>query len=222
MNIKSLTLYSPNLAAQTHFYSKVLGLPILHQSEQKVSFEVGKSLLIFEKRSETKPYHFAINIPSNKTKEALSWLKKRVAVLKNDNLEIQDFDFWNAEAMYFYDADNNIAELIARKNLENNSEEPFDETQWLEISEIGLGVDDIEKVFDFLHNNCQLAVHSGSFSRFCAIGSENGLFICINRAEKKIWFPTNDAIFVADFKVSIHHLDKSYDICFENGTLSFA
>ena len=216
MKIQQLILYTSNLAAQTHFYSKVLGLKILEQSEQKVVFEIGNSVLIFEKRSETKPYHFAINIPANKTAAALSWLKKRVSILKDGDSEIQNFDFWNAEAVYFYDADKNIVEFIARKNLKNASEKPFDETQLLEISEIGLGVNDIAKVFDFLNNNCQLLIYSGSLERFCAIGSENALFICINRNKKKTWFPTDDAIFVADFNVQLKHLDVVYQLIFEN------
>lgn len=220
MQIKELKIFTAQLSRQTKFYTDVLNLQIKSRSEESVSFKIGHSVLIIEYRDYTKPYHFAINIPANKELEALEWLKERVKILKCQDGEIQDFKFWNAKAMYFYDEDKNIVELIARKNLNNASNVAFDQNAWLEISEIGLPTNDIEKQFNVLNTNFGLEVFFGSFDRFCAIGGENGLFICINKQKKEYWFPTNDIAYSSDFNIKIQTNKGIFDIAYKNGQLA--
>ena len=69
------------------------------------TFLTGDSLLTFRVDKKSTPYHFAFNIPSNKEKEALVWLKHRAGILSSDGEEIVDFKSWNAKAIYFYDTD---------------------------------------------------------------------------------------------------------------------
>ena len=175
MRIKTLTLYTDQLGDQKQFYSQVLGLPLKDESENTVSFKIGNSVLTFKQGEGTTPYHYAINIPANKENEALDWLKERVAILKDGEHEIQDFDFWNAKAIYFYDPDQNIVELIARRNLENTSDKTFDQNGFLEISEIGMPTTDVKNKYDKLHELTGISVFSGDFNRFCAIGDDRGL-----------------------------------------------
>ncbi|NNE76501.1 MAG: VOC family protein, partial [Pricia sp.] len=179
---------------------------------------IGTSILTIAFRPEATPYHFAINIPANKIQEALEWTKARVAILKEGPEEIQDFRSWNAEAFYFYDVDKNIVELIARKNLNNASNEKFGPDQFLELSEIGLPTTDIEKEFDILHRLTGIKVYDGTFDRFCAIGDENGLFICIDK-DKKDWFPTNDKAFASAFEIRFSVKKATYRFVYENGKL---
>jgi len=125
MKIKDLKIYSKNLSQQIDFYSNTIGLKVIENSEKRAVFQVGNSRITFEENEKFLPYHFAINIPCNKEDEALSWLKERVEILKDEQNEIQDFDFWNAKAIYFYDSDKNIIEFIARKNMKNEIDELF-------------------------------------------------------------------------------------------------
>ena len=215
MHIKELKIYSSKIKDQSDFYSKVLGLSIIKYSEDSVSLEFGKSILCIEFKPQMTPYHFAINIPANKEFEALEWLKSKVHVLRDGNNEIQDFDSWNAKAIYFYDKDQNIVELIARKNLNNLSNQKFDTNQFLEISEIGLPTLDIEKEFIQLNRIMGIKIFDGGFERFCAIGDENGLFICINKKEKD-WFPTNDKAFSSDFEIRLVEKGNEYRIEYIN------
>ena len=150
---------------------------MIEQSNLHVTFQVGNSRLKFVQNEKFQPYHFAINIPCNQENEALKWLQERVEILKDGNNEIQDFDFWNAKAIYFYDIDKNIVELIARKNLLNQSTKMFTTNALLEISEIGVPVNNIESTYNNLKEIVGLKIFDGGFERFCAIGDENGLFI---------------------------------------------
>ena len=117
MLIHELKIYSSQLAKQVAFYSSKLGIKCIHQTKEQASFQLGSSVLTIESRQNSTPYHFAITIPSNKEHEALNWLKERVKILAAQDIEIHDFNFWNAKAMYFYDSDQNIVEFIARKNF---------------------------------------------------------------------------------------------------------
>ena len=218
MIIKELKLFSSQIKAQTEFYSEVLGLKKLYGSINKVSFQVGSSILHLEYKEDATPYHFAINIPANKEQEALHWLKSRLRILKDDQDEIIDFKAWNAKAIYFYDHDKNIVELIARKNLKNHSELEFSADQFLEISEIGVPTNDIEREYGTLRDVMDIRIYDGGLGNFCAIGDENGLFICINK-NRKNWYPTQDKAYFSDFEVIVLQEGKSYCANYRDGAI---
>ncbi|WP_340113402.1 VOC family protein [Maribellus mangrovi] len=218
MRIKSLNIYSTNLSEQVPFYSEVLELPMLESTNESATFQIGESRFTIQHRVQTTPYHFAINIPSNKVDEALGWLQERVSVLNEGDRKIQNFEAWNAKAVYFYDRDKNIVELIARKNLGLNSSNKFDTGSLLSISEIGIPVNNIEKIYAPIHRVTGLEIYDGSFERFCAVGDENGLFICVNK-NLKTWFPSGDVAHSSDFSVKIETYNNLYFVEFVNGEL---
>ncbi|MGK0364019.1 MAG: catechol-2,3-dioxygenase [Saprospiraceae bacterium] len=213
MRIRKLKIFTSDLSAQKVFYKDTLGLVVVNETIDLISLRIGESILTIEQRDEATPYHFAINIPANQEHEALSWLKTKVEIVRDGKNEIQDFDFWNAKAIYFYDADNNIVEFIARKNLDNSSKAPFNQNSLLEISEIGIPTINIEEKFKILNEALGLKIFSGSFESFCAIGGEMGLFICINK-DKKDWYPKNDKAFSSDFSALFAAKSMKYSIDF--------
>tara|TARA_R110001583_G_scaffold114876_1_gene265299 strand:+ start:4508 stop:5161 length:654 start_codon:yes stop_codon:yes gene_type:complete len=200
MKIKELTLFTNNLERQIDFYATVLELPIVNSTPESCSFKIGQSTLVFQYKRDVAPSHFAFNIPSNKENEALKWLKERVEIIPFDEHEIIDFSNWNAKAIYFYDADKNIVEFIARKNLNSNSNLKFSSKSILNISEMGLVTNEIQETFYKLNKIQNIEVFSGDFERFCALGDDNGLFILVNNNLKK-WFPTGDFIQQSNFKM---------------------
>ena len=213
MRIKELKIYSQDLQKQTDFYTKTIGLDLIERSPHHVIFQIGESRLKIVKDERFRPYHFAINIPCNQESEALQWLKERVEILKDGNNEIQQFDNWNAKAVYFYDADNNIVEFIARQNLRNERFEDFGTDSLLEISEIGIPVNDISTAYNSLKNIAHLEIYDGEFERFCAIGDEHGLFICINKKVKD-WFPTGDIAHASEFEIKFRQNGSMYELQF--------
>ncbi|WP_310993250.1 VOC family protein [Aequorivita marina] len=202
MKIKKLNLYTSQIDAQKKFYGDTLGLEINRSTEAEISFNAGNTILRFIKKSNFKPYHFAFNISPNKVSEALAWLQERVKIQKDGDYNVVDFPAWNAESIYFYDADNNIVEFIARKNLATRNSKPFTANDILEVSEIGLATKDFKEKYDFLTSKVGVAKFGGGKKVFSALGSETGLFILIDINEKN-WFPTNDTAFAADFTAEI-------------------
>lgn len=216
MRIKELVLYTSKLKEQSAFYSEVLELEMINKLAESASFKIGDSILTFISSRDATPYHYAINIPSNKKEEALEWLKNRVEVLKNNESEIQYFDYWDANAIYFYDKEDNIVELIARNSLNNTSNKPFDVCSLLEISEIGVATLNIKEDFRVLNNVTNIPIHSGNFDRFMSIGNDNGLFILINKNLKKEWFPTKDKPYSSDFRIHLIEQGKKYEFNYFN------
>lgn len=218
MIIKELKIFTQDLTKQIAFYSDTLGLNLVERSDNQAAFEIGRSILTLIQRKQFTPYHFAINIPCNQHIEALDWLKKRVEILTNESTEIHDFEFWNAKSIYFYDMDKNIVEFIARNNLKNERHEHFGFHSLLEISEIGVPVGNIQTTFNSLKNIPTLYIYDGELERFCAIGDEEGLFICINKDVKK-WFPTGDQASSSEFEMKFIENGKPYHIAFNNEEL---
>ncbi|MCG8577193.1 MAG: VOC family protein [Flavobacteriales bacterium] len=219
MKIHELEIFTSKLKQQTTFYTQTLGLSIVEQTSSSASFQIGNSKLKLVQKENSTPYHYAINIPANQEKEALEWLKQKVEILKDEELEIQHFDFWDAYAVYFYDEDKNIIELIARKTLKNESDQPFSEKSLLEISEIGVPTLDIEQEYQHLNTTSGIPIYSGSTERFCAIGDEHGLFIIINTSLKKEWFPTEDKPFFSSFKIKFAEGNKEFKFAYTEGKI---
>jgi len=216
MKIEELKILTQNFTDQINFYQNVIGLKLIEIKNQEAIFKIGKSILKLVKSDNFHPYHFAINIPCNKEYEALIWLKKRVEILKDGDNEIQNFSFWNAKAIYFYDTDKNIVEFIARKNLKNKSLENFRANSLLEISEIGMPVNNIKSSYKTLKEITNIKKYDGGLEKFCAIGDEEGLFICINKNLKN-WYPVKDKAYSSYFQIKLIEKNVSYHLIFEDG-----
>ncbi|MEM0518725.1 VOC family protein [Aequorivita flava] len=220
MKFKEVTLYTSQIELQNTFYTEVLGLKNITDTKNIISFKVRNTHIKFVKCNSSHPYHFAFNIPSNKTNEALEWLKKRVEIQKDGQAEIVDFPAWNAKSIYFYDADKNILEFIARKNLVNKTVQPFSAEALLEISEIGIATNQFKEKFTHLTSELGLRKFGGGEAIFSAIGSERGLFILIDKLQKD-WFPTNDKAFSADFQTIFEVEQKTIRLTFKNDTITY-
>jgi len=218
MNFSEITLYSSQLQAQKAFYTELLEFPLLVETPDSFSIQTGYTIIRFVKRADARPYHFAFNIPSWQEEEALEWLKARVQILPSEEEEIIDFINWNAKAIYFYDADHNIVEFIARRNLNIPSVTPFGEDAILEVSEIGIPVESIERAYLFLNTQFQIPIFYGSMETFCAMGGEQGLFIAIDKNKRK-WFPKGDQAYSANFEIVFEQSGKSNRLIFEEGKL---
>lgn len=214
-----LEIYSSKLEEQKHFYTRTLQLPLLEEDSKSFTCQIGSSRLRIQQRAKPEgPVHFAINIPSNQIYQALDWLEQRVDCLPDGEELVVDFSGWNAKAVYFYDADGNIVEFIARRNLNVCSAHPFSSGSLLAISEIGLPTTNISQTFEALNRVMPVGIYSGSLEYFCAAGSEEGLFIIVDEKQKK-WFPTSYPAQAVDFKLTISTSGELVRLVRKNGQI---
>ncbi len=218
MQIQHLHLYTTKLQAQHHFYQETLDLPTSTLQTNTFTVTIGQSQLQFHASNFATPYHFAINIPANKIQEAAAWLAERVAIQPYKEQQIVNFEAWNAKAVYFYDLDYNIVELIARKNTQPIVEQSFGVEQWLGISEIGAPTSDVEGLCAVLIEE-GLSCYSGDLKNFAAIGEEEGLFIIINKDQRK-WLPNEDQAFASPFKIQFEQKGTTVFGHFEAGAFT--
>lgn len=219
MRFKSLTIYTSKIEEQAAFYTKTLGFQLLNKSDKAFSFKAGETVLNVVFRKETQPYHYAFNIPSDAIALALDWLSKRVEVLSYKNELIQDFESWKAQAIYFYDCDKNIVEFIAREKMPAHTSNNFSAAAILSLSEMGIVTEQFAALLQQIKQDISLPVFSESSARFCALGNDQGLFICIDKNERD-WFPKGDPAFAADFQLVLDWQDQSFALKYENSKLS--
>ncbi len=194
MKIQSVTLETPALKPIVDFYQSALGLEVITADPGMAHIRIGSSWLIFRENAALEGiYHFAFNIPGNQIREGMAWLERAgISLIANEKGETQiDFPNWNAEAAYFFDPAGNIVEIIARRDLQNESDHPFTPQSLTEISEIGIVTDDVpnwntraETEFGILPFDKQKP--SPDFS---ALGTNMGLFIVVRAGRN--WFLTD-------------------------------
>lgn len=112
--------------------------------------------------------HWAVNVAPGRFAEAVAFAAERVELLHDD----VPFPDWRARSAYFYDPGGNIVELIARERAPGSD-------LFLEVSEVGLPVTDVESAVRFLESDLGLPHFSGDRCEFSAVGDDRGLFIVV-------------------------------------------
>ncbi|NOS84366.1 MAG: hypothetical protein HOP31_04415 [Ignavibacteria bacterium] len=204
MKIRELQLFTGSINLLNGFYSEALGLEVSKIEYDKLKVKVGATDLIFVEETKSNPYyHFAINIPENQINEAVEWLKPKVLLIESNCSSLIDFPNWNAHSVYFYDPAGNIVELIARHDLDNSSTRPFSANSFLNISEIGLPVDNVKTFHYLIKEHFGEELWSGNQETFAAIGDQNGLFIIVTTHRN--WFPTDKPCNIFPLTVKIEN-----------------
>ena len=75
-------------------------------------------------------------------------------------------------------------------------------SNFLEVSEIGLPNQNIEKIFSLL-NPLGIKLFAGNLERFAMLGNEQGMFLAVNTTIKDDWIPTGDKIEPSEFRALI-------------------
>lgn len=195
MLFKEVVLLTSKIDEMKDFYKNTLGLEVVKEDSEFFIAKIGLTKLKYKKSaSGTEPfYHFAINIPENKFAEAKSWIKSIVSLNLEEGDDEVYFGNWNAHAIYFEDPSGNIIELIARHNLGNGTNHSFTPKDLLNISEIGIVVDD---VIPFVKRLNALGIPNwrDDSPGLTPVGDENGLFITV-KSGRTWYFSNKDAEF---------------------------
>jgi hypothetical protein len=216
MRIIKLELFASNVGAQADFYSQKLDLPVRRDNENQITVQAGKSELVFKKAEPgwKGVYHLALNIPENRIDEVHTWLGARANLIPNkDWHEVFHFKAWNAHAIYCYDAEGNILELIARHDLkDSNDDAGTGGGHILCLSEFGLSVENILLFRARLMKSLGIAPYHNSISRdFFAVGDDRGLLLVASKGRE--WYPfTGKVAAFTPFKVRVQEADHRFNI----------
>ena len=203
MKIRELELKAQNLRQQRAFYVDLLGLLLLEETSTQLTLQAGATRLRFSAgRGSEGVYHFAFNIAENKLAEAKTWLEARLQLLEHEGQSsFTAHQSWNAEMVYFYDADGNIVEFIARHDLPTASPDPFGPQQIVSVSEIGYVVPNVEATVASLTRNLGLEPYGNTSPEFVPLGDAEGLLIVVK--EGRNWFPTTTPASVLPLELTL-------------------
>ncbi|MFT4415605.1 VOC family protein [Fredinandcohnia humi] len=200
MNILEVTLQTTNLEKMKRFYIDLLHIPLIKENEESFTLSIGCSKLSFQKGKNESNYHFAINIPIEKIKEAQEWLSEKVNLLTEKGEQIILFPSpWNAQSLFFLDPTGNIVEFIGRERVHFESNEPFNSHSLLCLSEIGFPVTNPDEMKNEIRD-LNLPIFR-DFESFKAFGDDNGLFIVVHKARE--WYMGNNIPIISPINVKI-------------------
>jgi catechol-2,3-dioxygenase len=205
-------LTSVPLVKMKDFYQRTLGLRLLDETPNRLTFAAGQTRLTFALAGadDGQPfYHFAFNIPENKVLAAWTWQKERTPLLPIPaNLrdaafpdDIVHYRHWNAHSIFFFDPAGNVVEYIARHDLKNQLPGAFTSDDIRYASEIGFIVDDVPAAAATLQKVVGLTPYRGASAQFTALGDEHGLLLVMKRGQI-ISFDAPDKKAVTVFRTS--------------------
>lgn len=198
MRIESLRLPSADLRAVAQYFREVLELAV-SESGAVVTVDAGSTRLEFVPgHRPAGANHLAFTIPCNQLDEARRWLDARVELLSLDGKDHFPLgDPWDSDSIYFRGPDGLVLELIARRQLDNQSSGPFTSSHILSVSEVGLAVPDVRIAEREIGQEFGITSFAGDSKSFQALGDHQGLLILVT--ENRPWFPTKDAVSSAGY-----------------------
>lgn len=179
-----------------------------------LSIKIGDSILSFKYDESETHYHYAFNIPKDSIAHVLPYLETKIDLISSNGSKVIDFSHWNAKALFFEDGNGNLAEVIERASRAPMHGSAFSVDMIQNISEIGIPLTNIEPVFDLMNHEIRLEKYDGNLDRFCAIGTEEGLFICINK-NIKTWYPIDKEAIPSYFEAIVTYMKQDYIVTFD-------
>ncbi len=147
-------------------------------------------------------------------------MENRVEIIDIENgRKTQNFESWNAESFYFYDASGNLVEFIVRYDLKNDDKTDFDISKVLGVNEMGMPTTDIQKMNEQLEKEIETKFWKGDLKRFGTNGSQEGILLLPNYEFKEFWFPTSLKIKPEPFEAIIENNGKEYKMEFREEQL---
>ena len=195
MRIQELTLQTRHLAEQKEFYNKTLGLPLVTETDAEFTIQAGTTRLSFQETQQDVLYHVAFTLPRDTFSQAKGWLGERLSLLDKNGEDEFFFANINARSFYFYDADKNILEYIVHYELESEIGRPFQPTDVLHTSEVGLPVEDVPEQVALLKEKLGFEPYKSiSSEEFAFIGDIYGQLVVVKAGRP--WLPTESVLAV--------------------------
>jgi len=200
MDIRQVQLATRSLAVTARFYER-LGCSV-EIVDATVRVVVGSTLLVFRELPEmTGALHLAMTIPTGTFDAAKAWIAGLTTVLGTDDQdEFEGPPNWNSRSVYFEGPDEQLLELIERRDLESGARRAGDGSgtgtgtgvvvPLVSVCEVGVPVPDVLGAVEALRRAGLEPYANPPGESFAAVGDVDGLVILVSPDRR--WFPTGD------------------------------
>lgn len=181
MKIYQLNLKCHDLDSMKVFYTKVLEMELMAETENYFTIMAGTTKILFEKDVIIPFYHVCFRTNADYYEHMYQKLGQESVLISNEKGEYSMF--WKGKQAYFVDPDGNIIEMLERPF--NGEEE--EGLGWHDVGEIGLPVPniaDMEQELNKILRNEQI----DSSETFAFYGDTQGVFVLVK--EGRHWYPT--------------------------------
>lgn len=204
MKIDQLNLKCFDLENMKKFYTNVMEMTFVNESQNHFSVMAGTTKLVFEKDSSTPFYHVCFRTSEDYYQYVYEKLGQESVLLSNEDGEYSMF--WKGKQAYFTDPDGNIIEMLERPFHENHKgKQPFG---WFDVGEIGMPVSDIADMQNSLEAYIE-DVEKSSSETFSFFGDKKGVFVLVK--EGRHWYPTERSATIFPLKVYVTgNKDKTF------------
>lgn len=201
MDIRQAQLATRSLDDTARFWER-LGCPV-DRADGVVEVVVGSTRLLFrELPGMTGALHLAITIPAGAFDLAAEWIAGIATVLVDaDGRDaFEGPPNWNSRSVYFEGPDQQLLELIERRDLVAPaapasalaSAAPASAVPLLSVSEVGIAVPDVLGAVETLRRAGLEPYADPAGEGFAAVGDVDGLVILVSPERR--WFPTADRL----------------------------
>ncbi|WP_131846393.1 MULTISPECIES: hypothetical protein [unclassified Curtobacterium] len=200
MDIRQVQLATRSLDDTARFWER-LGCPV-DRADGVVEVVVGSTRLLFrELPGMTGALHLAITIPAGTFAAAAEWIAGIATVLvdADGRDEFEGPPNWNSRSVYFEGPDQQLLELIERRDLvaaTPASAAPAaalaGAVPFVSVSEVGIAVPDVLGAVETLRCAGLEPYANPAGEGFAAVGDVDGLVILVSPERR--WFPTGDRL----------------------------
>ena len=188
MRILNVSITVLDLSKAVKFYREVLLLPV-EATPDSADVTIGSSRLTLRAGERFEGvHHLAFGILPSEFELAHDWLDRRVPLLQADGSEIiLGSDDWKSRSLYFLGPEGIILEFIARDADASTASPRGENPQMLSISEVGIGVEDVQDTVATLSEELAIPNFYDCSSTFASMGSHDGLLIVVQ--QDRLWYP---------------------------------
>lgn len=206
MKIKQLKLSTNHLEEMKTFYSEVLQMPVIRESDTSFAVSAGDSILSFENNPQHVFYHYAFYVDELHFSRVLDTIQAHTPLLQDEAGQTEFFSgLWQRRQLYFRDPQGNILEILP------SAERSVRPDGWIRVQEIGLPLDSIDELrtrISDIQDEIGRALDTIAF-----YGNQYGVFVLVQ--EGRAWFPTEEAAIASPVEVVIEH-DHMLDVEYRN------
>ena len=192
MKIFQLNLKCNDLDRMKEFYTDVLEMELLMETESYFTIMAGSTKILFEKDAAIPFYHVCFRTNTGYFDHMYQKLGAESVLLANESGEYSMF--WKGKQAYFIDPDGNIMEMLERP-LDGVKKEDI---RWHDVGEVGLPVKDVSamarELDQYLYNE-----QMDSSETFAFYGDRKGVFVLVK--EGRNWYPTERASVISPIKI---------------------